>query len=274
MSYLPCKEPCFVGKLGNWIQVWLPQIMQQCAHVLESRKIQKYREIWTLHVLSANKTGWFLCFAWECCLSFMFHMLYTGCVYMVWHIDSVIVMSIHSFLCQYHGQGGFPDAMIAAGGSQTKAMVHNHKSTKWPNLVPRWSVTVTNTAVSKSTIWEIRIMFQSKKPTNVSWVLRIHSFEDSWIGSKQLARKKWPSPTHGIQNIPIPETNQNVAALRWYLKEILSSIGPPNASHQSLCGESVPPNWQKTYVSKDHLIITYENLGCLPRWRLCNAGGF
>ena len=148
MSYLPCKKPCFVGKLGNWIQVWLPQITQQCAHVLESRKIRKYRETWTLYVLSVPQTkpaGSFVLHGnvVDFYVSYVIHRLCLCIyIYMVWHIDIVIVVSLHSFLCQYHGQGGisFPDAISSnipklspiltiqknmdgetATGSQTKA---------------------------------------------------------------------------------------------------------------------------------------------------------
>lgn len=212
MSYLPCKEPCFVGKLGNWIQVWLPQITQQCAHVLESRKIRKYREIWALHVLSANKTGWFLCFAWECCLSFMFHMFYMLSIY-IWY-DILISWSWCLYILSYvnimdkgasHSQMQYPATSRSCrvfSPSKKTWMVkrlldhkrkppslpptsrHHHKSIKWPNLVPQWSVT--NTAFQVSHLEDVtRKMYlnnaATKKPTNVSWILRIHSFAKEFV---------------------------------------------------------------------------------------------
>ena len=217
----------------------------------------------------------------------MFHMLYIGCVYvyiyMVWHIDIVIVVSLHSFLCQYHGQGGisFPDAISSNIPKLSPILTiqkkhgwwngywitnksplpfpqhhgHRHKSTKWPNLVPQWSVT--NTAFQVCHLEDVtRKMYfnnASIKKANKC----VMDSKDSFLGKiiyglgSNIATQKWPTTRR------IPETN----ALRWYLKEILS-IGPvPNQPSITLMWWTSSTEVQKPYVSKDHLIITCQPLG-------------
>lgn len=177
MSYLPCKEPCFVGKLGNWIQVWLPQITQQCAHVLESRKIRKYRETWTLYVLSVPQTkpaGSFVLHGnvVDFYVSYVIHRLCL-CIYIYIWYDILISWSWCLYILSYvnimdkgasHSQMQYPAtsrSCLLFSPSKKTWMVkrlldhkqkppslpptsrHRHKSTKWPNLVPQWSVTNT-----------------------------------------------------------------------------------------------------------------------------------